>query len=187
MILPGLHALSWAVCLTALLASVWADLKDRIIPNEYVGVVAASGISITLLFRPEQAPYSLLAAALVLFGLGLLSHFNLMGGGDVKLISATVLMVPPGDAGRLLITIALAGGLLSCIYLAARLALRGRSVPKSSAAVEAGRNSGGWFSNECARVAGGGPMPYALAILGGVAGYIAGELVRCLSVGSCLS
>lgn len=191
MVLTGLHALSWAVCLAALVASAWTDLKDRIIPNEYVGIVAVAGVVATLSIRPEQAPFSLLAAVLVLVGLGVLSHFRLLGGGDAKLISALVLMVPPGDTGRLLIAIALAGGLLSCVYLFARVAVGRRSVPKSSAAVatapETGRNSGGWLSNECARVAAGGPMPYALAILGGVAGYIAGELTRCLSASSCFS
>ena len=186
------HALLWAAVMAALLASAWTDLKDRIIPNELVGLIAVSGLGISLALRPGQAWIGLVAAIVVLFGLGVLSHFNLMGGGDVKLISATTLMVPPEQIGHLLIAITIAGGFVSCVYLAARYALT-RDRPENMPAPadmtgDPSREPGGaseWFSTECARIAAGGPLPYGLAILGGVAGYIARELPQCISATSC--
>ena len=66
----------------------------------------------------------LLAALCVFFVLGVLAHYNAIGGGDVKLIAATCLLVPPDRIPLLLIEIALAGGVLSCLYLAGGLLLR---------------------------------------------------------------
>lgn len=189
MILHVFHAVLWATALAALLASAWTDLKIRIIPNELAGLVAICGLCLGLIFRPEQIWISLPAALLVLFGLGVLAHYNLMGGGDVKLISAATLLVPPAHIGQLLLFIALSGGLLSCAYIFARHALkRSGSAASSGSDAEAGGSSDdgeGWFSHECARIAAGGPMPYALAILGGVAATIAGELPQCLLANSC--
>lgn len=183
-----LHALLWMMALAALAASSWNDLKYRIIPNELVGVIAAIGIGLSLALRPGQTGISLVAAAVVLLALGVFSHFNMMGGGDVKLISATTLLVPPDRIGQLLVAIALAGGVLACIYLMARHALRRNPPGAALIADEAGargRSRVGWLSNECTRIASGGPMPYALAILGGVAVHIATELPKCLSASFC--
>ena len=188
MIFQTLQALLWAAALTALLASAWTDLRDRIIPDELVGVVAASGLCLGLMLAPGQIWLSLIIAVLVLFGLGVLAHFGLIGGGDVKLISATTLLVPPSQVWQLMVFIALAGGLLSCVYLFLRCALRAGplgKLPSSAEAAETGPAMRGSFSNECARIAEGGPLPYALAILGGVAGTLAGELPRCLSANFC--
>ena len=189
MIFDVLHTLAWAVALTALLASAWTDLKDRIIPNELVGLIAVAGLCLSLMLRPEQTWISLMAAALVLIGLGVLAHWGVMGGGDVKLISATTLLVPPDHVGQLMVFIAMSGGLLSGVYLLGRHLLRSSDLRKSvsypEAGGERGGNSEGWFSGECARVAAGGSMPYALAILGGVAGVIAGEIPQCLSANFC--
>ena len=190
MVFQVFHALLWVIALTALVAAALRDLKTRLIPDELTGLVAASGFVLGLMLRPEQVVFSLPAAVIVLIGLGVLSHFNLMGGGDVKLISAATLLVPPDLIGHLLLAIVLAGGVLSCVYILARIALGNASVRKSpvavSAAEAAGRNTGGWFSNECARISAGGPMPYALAIMGGVIGTIAGELSQCLFGNFCL-
>ena len=118
--------------------------------------------------------------ALVVFcGLGVLSHYRIIGGGDLKLISAVTLLVPPERVGQLLIEIALAGGVLSCVYLVARYALRSLSATPSLAADAAGPEAG--FAliirTERDRIAAGGPLPYALAVLGGVLIYVTRELV----------
>jgi prepilin peptidase CpaA len=179
MIVHSLQAALWGIALAAVLASAYTDLKDRIIPNELVCLVAASGIALGLLSRPGQVPLSLLAAVALLFALGALAHFHLIGGGDVKLISAAALLVPPADIGKLLVFIALAGGVLSCAYLLARRALKSGDVRAMN------ENSQDWLSREGARIASGGPMPYAVAILGGLAGLIVGEIPQCLRVGFC--
>ncbi len=189
MIFHVLHAVLWAVPVAALLASAWTDLKDRIIPNELVVLVALSGLGLGLLLRPDAIWISLLAAVLVLLVLGLAAHFGMMGGGDVKLISAATLLVPPGYIAQLIVFIALAGGLLSAGYFLARRMVGNRPVGRSLLSAEAAERDrwgpGGWVSNERARIAAGGPMPYALAIVGGVAITLAGELSRCLSANFC--
>jgi prepilin peptidase CpaA len=175
MVIHGLQAAFWAVALTAVMASAYTDLRDRVIPNELAGLVAATGIALGLLMRPGQIHISLLAAICLLFALGALAHFHLMGGGDVKLISATALLVPPADIGKLLVFIALAGGVVSCAYLLARRALNGGRFHASDAEHQ------GWLSREGARIASGGPVPYAVAIFGGLAAIMAGEIPQCLS------
>lgn len=188
MILHGFHALVWAVVLTALLTSAWTDLKGRIIPNQLVGMVAISGLLISLVARPELIWISLIATLALLIGLGFLAHFDLIGGGDVKLIGAAALLFPPDRIGHLLISIVLAGGLLSIGYLAARYAVRRHSAQPQTSNMETGsdvRPSAAWFSDERARIAAGGPMPYALAIAGGVIVLKAGELLKCLPASFC--
>jgi prepilin peptidase CpaA len=179
MIVHGLQMALWGIALAALVAGAYADLRDRIIPNELVCLVAVSGLALGLVVRPGQIHISLLAAICLLFALGALAHFHVMGGGDVKLISATALVIPPADIGRLLVYIALAGGVLSCAYLLARDAL-GRGDLQGPH-----RGWRGWLSREGARIASGDSVPYGVAILGGFAGMIAGEIPRCLSAGFC--
>jgi prepilin peptidase CpaA len=180
-----LHLALWSVALVTLVASAWTDLRDRIIPNEFAGLTAACGIGLSLTLRPDETWIGMLVAVLALVGLGVIAHYGAIGGGDVKLISAATLLVPPAHIGQLIAFIALSGGLLSCAYLLARTTLRRSRAVAMLAEGDDGREAGGWFSNECARIATGGPMPYALAILGGVAGTIAGELPQCLSASFC--
>lgn len=177
-----LHALLWTIALAALAASSWRDLKDRIIPNEMVAMVAVTGVCLSVMLRPGQTGIALAVAVVLLFALGLLSHFNMMGGGDVKLISATTLLVPPERIGGLIVAIALAGGVLAIVYLVAHRALRQDATAQR---LSERAHRVGWLSNECTRIANGGPMPYAFAILGGVIIYIATELPRCLSASFC--
>ncbi len=183
------HAALWVLALTALLTSAWMDLKDRIIPNDLVILVGGSGLGLSLMLRPEQIWISLLVAVLALITLGVLAHYGMMGGGDVKLISATTLLVPPEHIGELMVLIALTGGLLSGVYLVGHWVLRrshpGRAAVSTEAAGGHGRVPDSWFSNEYLRIAAGQPMPYALAILGGMAVFIAGELLQCLSANFC--
>lgn len=185
--LPIMHAIPWVVTLVALFLSAATDLKDRIVPNELVMLIAASGLALGLALRADQIWVSLLAAILVLGGLGVLAHYDLLGGGDVKLIAALTLLVPPERIGQLLIGIVLAGGLLGCVYLAARHMLRRRAVPQSDGAGPDRQASrfGRLVKQECARIEAGEPMPYALAVFVGAVSHVARELPQCCSAISC--
>lgn len=180
MSLHFLHAVLWATALSALLASAWWDLKERIVPNRLVGFIGLAGLGLGVLLRFDQLWISLVGSCLLLVALGTLAHFRVMGGGDVKLLSATALLFPPGEIGRLILYTALAGGALSAAYLLAR-----RIVRRHAAAGEAAALPPGWRSAEYARIAADCPVPYALAILGGVAAVLAEEVQRCLYVSSC--
>ncbi|ACK51611.1 peptidase A24A prepilin type IV [Methylocella silvestris BL2] len=177
--LPFIYAIPWTAALIVLVASAIRDVKDRIIPNEYVVVIAVIGVAQCVALRPGLAWVSLLVAAGTLLGLGVLAHWNLIGGGDVKLISAVTLLVPPNQAPVLLIGIALAGGVLSCIYLAAHYGFRRTKLSQAGEADFVPPMSG--FARlvkaEHARIAAGDSLPYALAILGGVTGYMAREFI----------
>lgn len=181
MTVPVLRALLWSAALSALLAGAWWDLRERIIPNRLVGVVAASGFALCLLLRPDQAWINLLAACFLVIALGTLAHMRVMGGGDVKLLSAASLLFPPGQVGRLLLYTAVAGGVLSAAYLIARRIVRRRVIAGSAS----GAAPDGWRSMEYARIAADCPVPYALAILGGVVAALAEEVQRCLYANSC--
>jgi prepilin peptidase CpaA len=169
----------WLTGLTLLSFAAGTDLKDRRIPNEIVAAVAAVGLTQGLIARPGQVWLSLLVALIVFCALGVLSHYRIIGGGDLKLISAVTLLVPSERVGQLLIEIALAGGVLGCIYLLARFAFRSPPVTSSGIAEAAGPEAGFALalSMERVRIAAGGPLPYAVAVLGGALIYVTRELV----------
>ncbi len=180
------HTIPWTLSLAALLGSAAIDLRSRIIPNEFVVLIAICGLALCLTQWPGQTWISLLAAAGIFLALGVLSHSDLIGGGDVKLVAAVTLLVPPSHIGLLLIAIALAGGLLSSVYLAGGFLLR--SIPlMQGGALQTTRRNGlqKWLAGEAARIASGKSVPYALAVLGGVIGYLARELPQCSSAISC--
>jgi prepilin peptidase CpaA len=182
-----MHALPWLVSLVALFVCAASDLKCRIIPNRWVVLIAMCGLALSLALRPELVWISLPAAVLTLVGFGVLAHFDLIGGGDVKLISAVTLLVPPAQIGALLILIALAGGVLGCLYIAARYRLRMIATPQADRPGldrQVGRLQR-LVEREGIRIASGEPMPYALAVFGGLVSYIARELPHCFSATSC--
>jgi prepilin peptidase CpaA len=159
----------WGASLAALLLCVRTDVKDRIIPNEYVAIIAASGLALAAMAWPRQLWLSAIIALAVLIGLGFLCRLQLLGGGDAKLISAATLLTPPAAAGQLLVTIACAGGVLSCVYLAARWALRRTAYVQNAPPAR----GGGLFAQECARIVAGQPMPYGVAVVSGVFVHLA--------------
>ena len=177
----------WLASLTLLAVSAATDLKERRIPNELVVAVAAIGVTLGLLTRPGALWLSLLAAASAFVALGVLSHYRIIGGGDLKLISAVTLLVPPDRIGQLLIDIALAGGVLGCVYLAAHYGLKGLSATPVGARSLARLDTSDalTFKAERNRIAALGPLPYGVAILCGVFAYATGEFLSCLSARSC--
>jgi prepilin peptidase CpaA len=178
------QAIIWGVVLISLLLCAGIDLRERIIPNEIVAVVAVCGLLLGAMNWPAQLWLSVVVAIAALYALGMACRMNVLGGGDAKLISALTLMTPPSRAGALFLYIACAGGALSCVYLSIRFVLRGRSFSRNeacaagdSAAIGPNNSSipNSLIRDECARIADGGPMPYALAIVGGFAVYLARE------------
>ena len=176
----------WMISLAALLVSAATDLKERIIPNELVVVIALSGVLLCLTMRPAQIWLSLVAAPLVFLALGLLCRYGAIAGGDVKLMAAATLLVPPGSIGELLARIALAGGFLSCLYLGASYMIRSAPSSRSDAVPENALSGvAEWARVESIRIASRKQVPYAVAILGGVIWYVARESLPCSSAMSC--
>ncbi len=178
----------WAAVLAVLAIAAGIDLQRRIIPNEAVALVAAGGAILSLLSRPGSAPVSLLLCMLVFLALLVAAHLNALGAGDAKLVAAATLLVPPDRVAALLMAIALTGGLLSVVYLAAFHGLKHARAAKrhgTHTTSDGGRHPAGSFAQfrraGTARMRAGYSVPYAVAVLGGVALYLASELYQCSS------
>ncbi len=180
-----ISAIPWAASFAALTLSASADLRARIIPNRFSILIALCGLVLQLKLSPGDVWISLLAAASVFAALGFLAHLSILGGGDVKLISAATLLVAPDRIPLLLAEISLAGGALSAIYLAAGHILRRWPQLYRASRKRVTGDWGKWLKREGLRIAGGYPVPYALAVLGGVAFHIIRELPQCLDAISC--
>ena len=183
------RAILWAAVMLVLAAAAGIDLKRRIIPNESVALVAAGGVALSLLSRPGSTWLSLLFSLAVLLALLVAAHFDVLGGGDAKLIAAATLLVPPEGIVLLLGAIALAGGLLSGVYLVLHHAMKGPRLAKRHVARGIRPSTGAFATfrrNEHARMRAGRSVPYALAVLAGVAFYLGSEIYQCSSGTSCL-
>ena len=165
--------------LLLLAAGAATDMRLRIIPNRVVALVGLAGFTLNVMAKPGMAWASLLVALILLIALGALAHFNIIGGGDAKLLAAVTLMAPLDRIGTLLTEIALAGGLLSAAYFVAHCTFR--NTPTAVPSV----SGGGFLEHERARIATGKSVPYALAILAGVGFYVVSELYQCWSATSC--
>jgi prepilin peptidase CpaA len=109
-----------ALLAVALAAVIVGDWRARTISNWLNGAIALLAIPFWwiagLPLWPDVAVQ--LGMALVLFVLFALAfRFGAMGGGDVKLIAALALWLPPLAMIKLLLVMSLAGGLLTVVML----------------------------------------------------------------------
>lgn len=166
--------ITWAlagISMVCLSAAIVTDLTCRIIPNGLVIIVLGCGAGLRLESGWWPLAESLLSGGAVFAVAGLLAAYDLFGWGDAKLITAVTLIVPVDHVISLLLAIAVAGGLLACLYLAARFILRRTSASPPQLAAESGNrwNLRQLMRREGARILANEPMPYAFAVLGGVA------------------
>ena len=131
-----LEGVSWTllIMLAALLvAAAVCDLRKREIPHWIVIPVALLAPvfwwSIGLGVWPDMA-IQLGIAALVMALFTAAFAFGWMGGGDVKLLSALVLWLPPGGVLLLIVIMSFAGGVLTLATVASH------RIRKLSGAVE---------------------------------------------------
>ena len=128
----------------ALLVAAFTDIKRRQIDNWLNAAIAiaapafwwASGLSLW----PDAGVQLGLALATFVVTAGLFAA-RMMGGGDVKLLTALALWVRPQDFLFLVIVMALLGGILTILIAAWRLALRKQgkaAIPYGSAIASAG-------------------------------------------------
>jgi len=132
----------------------------RRIPNGLAAVVAVAGAALRTLEGPAAFAATAATSALLFAALFLLFARGWLGGGDVKLATAVALGLPPEAVWPFIVLTALAGGVLSAVYLLAIRArprrpspqCRGRSVLRRVLAAE------------CWRVRRRGPLPYGIAL-----------------------
>lgn len=179
--MSSIEAIFLIAAFVALSGIAVVDIQRRIVPNKLVIVVAVLGIALRLLASGNLIWLSVITAAGVFLVLGFTAHAGMIGGGDVKLISAATLLVAPLQVPNLLLAIAIAGGLLSLVYLAnewfrkALVRTRAERAPALNAVL-----TGHEADEETA-----GTLPYAVAVFGGCAFQLANEGLKCLSAISC--
>jgi prepilin peptidase CpaA len=105
------------------------DVATRTVPNWIPGLLLLIGVALRCLCGPVL--HGLLCAAIVFVVTAFFWRRRWMGGADVKLLTVAVLLVPPSPTDPymslvffLLLSVALAGGLLVFLYLGLRLILR---------------------------------------------------------------
>lgn len=151
-----------------LVAAAVSDLAARTLPNRLSVAVGLDGLVMQVASR--TVPAALLASGIVFVLAIICWRYRVMGGGDVKLLAAVCLLVPPLAVPSLLLAISLAGGLLGVVYLAMPRMLRQPSTTRPRSML------GRIVRIEHYRVSRRFSLPYAVAISAGTLCVIAREL-----------
>ena len=155
MLIPGLVMAGAAL----LLLAAGHDFVARTVPNWLACAVALLGIALRAVAGGLTA--GLAVGAVVFILAAICWRRGLMGGGDVKLLAATAILVPPSLAFTFVTAVALCGGVLALAYLLARR-LVGPPRPKRPHSLLARA-----LRVERWRIRRGGSLPYACAIAAG--------------------
>jgi prepilin peptidase CpaA len=142
-----------------LLMAALHDLAARTVPNWMAGVLAVLGLALRAVAGGLLAG---LCAGVVVFVLAAICwRRGWMGGGDVKLLAASGVVVPPSLVLSFIAAVAICGGVLAVAYLiAGRLVAAPRTARPRTLLARALRV-------ERWRIHRGGPLPYACAIAAG--------------------
>ena len=147
--------------LALLVFSALHDVAVRTVPNWISVVLLADGIALRLL-QTGSLPWGAAAAGVVFVLTFLFWRFGWMGGGDVKLLTAAAMFVPPLHVFLLISGTALAGGVLALSYV-----LLGPLVRRPAAAARPAAFILRVWRCERWRLSRRGPLPYAAAIAAG--------------------
>jgi prepilin peptidase CpaA len=142
-----------------LLIAAVHDVIARTAPNWAASVLVLAGLALRAVHG--QLVTGLCVGAVVFVVAAFCWRRGWMGGGDVKLLAAAAILVPPAQSFTFITVVAVAGGLLAVIYIAAR-----RIVPAPSA-VRPRHLLARALRAERWRIRRGGPLPYACAIAAG--------------------
>jgi len=163
MIIPWTAA-SCLLMNAAILLLVWAALHDlaaRTVPNRLSAGILVLGLALRAM---DHSLLLSLTAALVCFVLLFaLWLAGLVGGGDVKLWSATVLLIPPHLQAELAFfyRVLLGGGGLAILYISLRFFIHRPRTSRPQSLVRRVLRAEAW------RISRRAPLPYAFAISGG--------------------
>jgi prepilin peptidase CpaA len=165
-----LHTILLLAAAISLLFAAAQDVAVRTVPNRVSLIVAAAGLGLNTL--DSQLVPALFGGGLVFAGSWFCWRRGWIGGGDVKLLSACSLLVPPTSVPELILSTAIAGAALALLYLAlgallAQLLPTGAPTQPASAGRTTGLLRRVWRAERrriCRRLS----LPYACAISTGV-------------------
>jgi len=146
--------------LALILLAAWHDVASRTIPDTISLLVLVVGTLLRSLEGPSALALSA-ATSLLLFTVLLIAFSRrLIGGGDVKIMTAAAVGLSPLDCYRFVIATTIAGGFLAITYLVLSRTLTGLPARRTSlfgrvAAIES------WRIRRC------GSIPYGVAIAAG--------------------
>ena len=156
-----LHALLLLAAAASLLFAVAHDVAVRTVPNRVSLIVAAAGLGLNTL--DGQLIPALFGSVVVFAGCWYCWWRGWIGGGDVKLLSASTLLVPPTSVPEFVLSTAIAGAVLALLYLALA-----RLLPRGPTPRPAGLLRRVWRAEQ-RRIRRRLSLPYACAICAGVA------------------
>ena len=157
---PALPTLLSCVALAAVavLAAAAAvhDVIARTIPNGWCAAIVLLGLPLRFI---DHSYFSSLTAGATVLGLTIVCwRAGWLGGGDVKLLSACALAIPPHLVPSLVVDTSIAGALLALVYLTTRNRMPRPHSPRPVGLLARAARAERW------RLARGGPLPYAVAI-----------------------
>jgi prepilin peptidase CpaA len=155
-----LHSMILFAAAMALLFAAAHDVAVRTVPNSVSLIVAVAGLGLNIM--DGQLVPALFGGAMVFSGAWYLWRRNWIGGGDVKLLTACVLLVPPASVPALIILTALAGGALALFYVGLASILPGNPIPREADLLRR------VWRVERRRIRRGLSLPYSCAIATGV-------------------
>jgi prepilin peptidase CpaA len=167
-----LHSTVLVAAAMALLFAAAHDVAVRTVPNLVSLIVAVSGLGLNAL--DGQLLPALFCGGLVFAAAWYGWRRGWIGGGDVKLLTACVLLVPPASVPELMLSTAVSGGLLAVAYLALARLLRGSvspwpaSLARAAGLVRHGSLLRRVWRAERHRIRRGQSLPYSCAIAAGV-------------------
>ncbi|MDR3530616.1 MAG: prepilin peptidase [Rhodopila sp.] len=150
-----------ALTITALAYAAWSDLATRILPNSTTLAIAAAGVAARAIAGPAALAWSIGLSVLLFFLLVFAHARGALGGGDVKLMSATTIGLAPLDSLHFLSATALAGGVLALLHLLGRRLPPPVPCPAGAPALRRVWRIERW------RIRRHAPMPYGVAIAAG--------------------
>ena len=156
----------WFAAAMALLFAAAHDVAVRTVPNVVSLIVAIAGLGLNTL--DGRLLLALFGGGLVFAAAWYCWRRGWIGGGDVKLLGACALLVPPDTVPQLMLSTAIAGGVLALLYLAlARLLPGSATGPRAHPVSRAGLVPR-VLRVERRRIRRGQSLPYSCAITAGV-------------------
>ena len=162
-----LHNVLTPLVVAMLLFTAVQDVAARTVSNRSTLILGAAGVALRLQDH-TIVPAICIATLVFLAAFGCWTR-GWLGGGDAKLLGATMLLVPPPYQVTILTVMSLAGGVISLIYLIGRRWLSVVPGPRPRGMVRRAVRIELW------RLGRGGPIPYAVAIATGAISALASE------------
>ncbi len=149
----------------ALVAAAAHDIVARTVPD-WISVFLTS-IGVLVRAMDQNLIIGLLVAVAVFCAVAFCWRRGWVGGGDVILIGATALIVPPASVLSFIAAMSIAGSVLALLYLAAGPLARSGQRTKKSFDVRYDDMLSRIVRVELWRIRRGGSLPYACAIAAG--------------------